>query len=90
MSSSRNHIHLNSQLPTNSKYSERKLNYLVLNIDFAAPRRRQGFKTGPNSAGVQMQTSELTGQDCTGANGGSKTTVLVTYLNDAWNWGAEL
>jgi len=37
-----------------------------------------------------MSASQLTGQDCTGLNDGSKTTTLVTYLADAWNWGAEL
>ena len=37
-----------------------------------------------------MSASALTGQDATGVNDGSKTTTLVTYLADAWNWGAEL
>jgi hypothetical protein len=48
------------------------------------------FRNGPNKCGVEMQPSRLTGQDCTGVNDGSKTTTLVTYLADAWNWGAEL
>jgi hypothetical protein len=48
------------------------------------------FKNGPNSCGVEMQPSALTGQDATGINDGSKTTTLVTYLADAWNWGAEM
>lgn len=37
-----------------------------------------------------MSPSALTGQDSTGVNDGSKTTTLVTYIADAWNWGAEL
>lgn len=37
-----------------------------------------------------MAASALTGQDATGVNDGSKTTTLVTYLADAWNWGAEM
>ncbi|KAH7362985.1 glucose-methanol-choline oxidoreductase [Plectosphaerella cucumerina] len=48
------------------------------------------FRNGPNSAGVEMSPSALTGQDCTGVNDGSKNTTLVTYLADAWNWGAEM
>jgi hypothetical protein len=40
--------------------------------------------------GVEMQASALTGQDATGLNDGSKSTTLVNYLSDAWNWGAEM
>ncbi|KAF1960770.1 FAD/NAD(P)-binding domain-containing protein [Byssothecium circinans] len=48
------------------------------------------FHDGLNSAGIQMKASTGSGQDCTGVNDGSKNTVLVTYLADAWNWGAEI
>ncbi|KAH6607097.1 cholesterol oxidase [Trichoderma cornu-damae] len=48
------------------------------------------FRSGPNSSGVNMSASTLTGQDSTGVNDGSKTTTLVTYLADAWNWGADM
>ncbi|KAL7816738.1 FAD/NAD(P)-binding domain-containing protein [Trichoderma gracile] len=48
------------------------------------------FRSGPNSSGVNMKASTLTGQDTTGVNDGSKTTTLVTYLADAWNWGADM
>jgi hypothetical protein len=48
------------------------------------------FVDGPNSTGVEMQASALTGQDATGLNDGSKSTTLVNYLSDAWNWGAEM
>ncbi len=48
------------------------------------------FEDGPNSTGVFMRASTLTGMDATGINDGSKTTTLVTYLSDAWNWGAEI
>lgn len=37
-----------------------------------------------------MQASALTGQDTTGVNDGSKSSTLVNYLSDAWNWGAEM
>jgi choline dehydrogenase-like flavoprotein len=48
------------------------------------------FKGGPNSTGVEMYPSALTGMDCTGVNDGSKSSTLVNYLSDAWNWGAEM
>ncbi|KAL2126285.1 hypothetical protein VTI74DRAFT_1264 [Chaetomium olivicolor] len=37
-----------------------------------------------------MHASTLTGMDATGINDGSKSTTLVTYISDAWNWGAEI
>lgn len=48
------------------------------------------FENGPNSTGVEMQASALTGMDSTGVNDGSKSSTLVNYLSDAWNWGAEM
>ncbi|KAF2103993.1 cholesterol oxidase [Rhizodiscina lignyota] len=48
------------------------------------------FENGPNNVGVQMQGSNLTGMDSTGVNDGSKSSTLVNYLSDAWNWGAEI
>ncbi|OLN81041.1 Cholesterol oxidase 1 [Colletotrichum chlorophyti] len=48
------------------------------------------FQDGENSTGVYMKASTLTGQDTTGLNDGSKSTTLVNYLSDAWNWGAEM
>ena len=48
------------------------------------------FRGGPNSTGVEMYPSALTGMDSTGVNDGSKNSTLVNYLSDAWNWGAEM
>ena len=48
------------------------------------------FENGPNTTGVEMQASALTGKDSTGVNDGSKSSTLVNYLSDAWNWGAEM
>ena len=48
------------------------------------------FRDGPNRTGVEMQASTLTGMDLTGVNDGSKSSTLVNYLSDAWNWGAEM
>ncbi|THU97328.1 FAD/NAD(P)-binding domain-containing protein [Dendrothele bispora CBS 962.96] len=48
------------------------------------------FTNEVNNAGVQMHASTGSGQDCTGVNDGSKNSVLMNYLADAWNWGAEI
>lgn len=48
------------------------------------------FEDGLNSSGVRMKKSTLTGMDCTGLNDSSKSSTLVNYLADAWNWGAEM
>ncbi|KAF2838312.1 FAD/NAD(P)-binding domain-containing protein, partial [Patellaria atrata CBS 101060] len=48
------------------------------------------FHNGLNSTGVRMNASTGSGQDMTGVNDGSKNSVLMTYIADAWNWGAEL
>lgn len=37
-----------------------------------------------------MLESTGSGNECTGVNDGSKNSVLVTYLSDAWARGAEL
>ncbi|KAH8908597.1 FAD/NAD(P)-binding domain-containing protein [Coniochaeta sp. PMI_546] len=63
---------------------------LGLGDKFKKVRQTTRFKNGPNYCGVEMSPSAMTGQDCTGVNDGSKTTTLVTYLADAWNWGAEM
>ncbi|KKK14322.1 hypothetical protein ARAM_000785 [Aspergillus rambellii] len=43
-----------------------------------------------NSTGVKMNANTGSGHECTGLNDGSKNSVAVTYLADAWNWGAEI
>ncbi|PWY90103.1 FAD/NAD(P)-binding domain-containing protein [Aspergillus heteromorphus CBS 117.55] len=58
--------------------------------DFYRVPQTTRFEDGPNSTGVYMQASQLTGMDATGINDGSKSTTLVNYLSDAWNWGAEI
>lgn len=57
---------------------------------FYRPPQTTRFQGGPNSTGVEMYPSALTGMDCTGVNDGSKSSTLVNYLSDAWNWGAEM
>ncbi|KAK6342288.1 hypothetical protein TWF718_007691 [Orbilia javanica] len=58
--------------------------------NFYRVKQTTRFEDGPNSTGVFMRSSTLTGMDATGINDGSKSTTLVNYLSDAWNWGAEI
>ncbi|KAI6085985.1 FAD/NAD(P)-binding domain-containing protein [Hypoxylon rubiginosum] len=69
---------------------ERQAKYLNMSDNFRRVRQTTRFKNGPNSCGVEMSPSALTGQDVTGVNDGSKNTTLVTYVADAWNWGADI
>ncbi|KAI1376514.1 FAD/NAD(P)-binding domain-containing protein [Hypoxylon crocopeplum] len=63
---------------------------LNMTDNFRRVRQTTRFRNGPNSCGVEMSPSALTGQDATGLNDSSKNTTLVTYLADAWNWGADM
>ncbi|KAL2269710.1 hypothetical protein VTJ83DRAFT_1894 [Remersonia thermophila] len=63
---------------------------LGLQDKFKKVRQTTRFTNGPNSCGVDMNPSTLSGQDVTGVNDGSKNTTLVTYIADAWNWGADI
>ncbi|KAI0914007.1 glucose-methanol-choline oxidoreductase [Ustulina deusta] len=69
---------------------ERQAKYLNMTEKFSRVKQTTRFRNGPNSCGVEMSASASTGQDATGLNDGSKTTTLVTYLADAWNWGADM
>ncbi|CAJ2507452.1 Uu.00g086380.m01.CDS01 [Anthostomella pinea] len=69
---------------------KRQADYLNMTENFRRVKQTTRFRNGPNSCGVEMSASASTGQDGTGLNDGSKTTTLVTYLADAWNWGAEM
>jgi hypothetical protein len=72
------------------KLLEKQAQALGYGDRFKRVRQTTRFCNGPNSTGVEMSASDLTGQDVTGLNDGSKNTTLVTYLSDAWNWGAEM
>lgn len=69
---------------------KKQAQYLNMGKKFSRVEQTTRFRNGPNKSGVEMSPSALTGQDPTGLNDGSKNTVLVTYLADAWNWGAEM
>ncbi|GJN85505.1 hypothetical protein PLIIFM63780_009072 [Purpureocillium lilacinum] len=72
------------------KVFESQAKSLGLGQKFIRAPQTTRFRSGPNSTGVNMSASTSSGQDCTGVNDWSKSSTLVTYLADAWNWGAEL
>ncbi|KAF5356668.1 hypothetical protein D9757_013201 [Collybiopsis confluens] len=69
---------------------EKQANALGNGKNFYRVPQTTFFKTEVNNAGVQMHASTGSGQDSTGVNDGSKNSVLMNYLPDAWNWGAEI
>ncbi|KFY80605.1 hypothetical protein V499_00576 [Pseudogymnoascus sp. VKM F-103] len=69
---------------------ETQANHLGWGDKFRRVPQTTRFSAGANSTGVEMNASALTGQDTTGLNDGSKSSTLVNYLSDAWNWGAEM
>lgn len=69
---------------------ERQADALGWKENFRRVEQTTRFENGPNSTGVEMYPSALTGMDSTGTNDGSKSSTLVNYLSDAWNWGAEM
>ncbi len=48
------------------------------------------FKSGANPCGVEQPACNLCGNCVTGCNTGAKSTLLMNYLPDAWNHGAEI
>ena len=72
------------------KLLEKQAKALGLDRNFRRVSQTTRFAHGANSTGVEMNASTLTGQDTTGLNDGSKSSTLVNYLADAWNWGAEM
>ncbi|KAJ6438146.1 glucose-methanol-choline oxidoreductase [Purpureocillium lavendulum] len=76
--------------PCKMKVFERQARAMGLGHKFYRAPQTTRFRSGPNSTGVPMCASTLSGQDCTGVNDGSKSSTLVTYLADAWNRGVEM
>lgn len=48
------------------------------------------FSNKRNGTGIKVKANSGSGQEFTGLNDGSKNSVAVTYLADAWDWGAEI
>jgi hypothetical protein len=78
------------QAPVKLTALEEQARSLGLEDAFQRPPLTTCFNPGVNRAGVQMMKNTGSGNECTGLNDGSKNSVLVTYLADAWARGAEM
>ncbi|CAG8539541.1 4875_t:CDS:10 [Dentiscutata erythropus] len=58
--------------------------------NFYRPPITVTFENRVNAAGVRQLKSTLTGNDTTGVNDGSKNSVIMNYIPDAWNHGCEV
>jgi hypothetical protein len=63
---------------------------LGLQSVFHRPPVTSAFIDGRNQAGIGVRACTGSGNECTGTNDGSKNSILVTYLADAWARGAEI
>jgi hypothetical protein len=79
-------------LPHPQKYSvlKQQASLLGLSNKVRPVEQTVAFSSRMNAAGVDMSASTFSGEDTLGLNDGSKNSVLVTYLADAWSWGAEM
>lgn len=76
--------------PTKLSAVEAQARTVGIQDAFYRPPLTTSFNDGINRAGVHMRANTGSGNECSGVNDGSKNSVLVTYLADAWAWGAEL
>ncbi|MFB6262416.1 MAG: GMC family oxidoreductase N-terminal domain-containing protein, partial [Bradymonadaceae bacterium] len=61
-----------------------------LDVPLERPDIAVTFDDRVNAAGVEQQACTLCGDCVSGCNYGSKNTLLMNYLPDAWNHGAEI
>ena len=76
--------------PKKLKVLEKQAAALGQSANFSRVPQTTFFEDATNNVGVDMKASTGSGQDCTGVNDGSKNSVLMNYIPDAWNWGAEI
>ncbi len=62
----------------------------ALGAAMTLPPLNIAFKAGVNAAGIEQSGCTLCGDCCSGCNVGAKTTVDVTYVADAVNFGAAV
>ncbi len=79
-----------TDFPTLPKLRALERSATHLNERFYRPPINVTFKDGPNHVGVQQQACKLCGDCISGCNYGAKNTVLMNYLPDAKNHGAEI
>jgi cholesterol oxidase len=78
------------QAPKLRKLAALEASAAALNAKFLRPPINVTFESGVNPAGVYQAACNNCGDCCSGCNYGSKNTVLMNYLPDAVNHGAEI
>ncbi|KAL4929539.1 uncharacterized protein BDV17DRAFT_57214 [Aspergillus undulatus] len=73
-----------------TKHLQEAASWLGKESNFSLTPLTTSFTTGRNSTGVLLQANQDSGHESTGLNDGSKNSLPVTYLADAWNGGAEI
>ena len=76
--------------PTLPKLKALEASAKVLNGKFYRTPINVTFKDGINHVGVQQHACTLCGDCCSGCNFGAKNTLIMNYLPDATNHGAEI
>lgn len=79
-----------SHFPPLPKLQALEKSALGMGEKFYRPPINVTFKDGTNHVGVDQQACKLCGDCCSGCNYAAKNTVLMNYLPDAWNHGAEI
>lgn len=78
------------QAPKLRKLAALEASAVALKAKFSRPPINVTFESGVNPAGVHQPACNGCGDCCSGCNYGSKNTVLMNYLPDAVNHGAEI
>jgi hypothetical protein len=81
---------ITSPCPRKLSVFEQQAKILDMHNNFYRVPQTTFFHDETNNSGVQMKASTGSGNDTTGINDGSKNSVLMNYIPDAWNWGAEI
>ena len=76
--------------PTLPKLQALEASSKVLNGNFYRPPINVTFEDGINHVGVQQYKCKLCGDCCSGCNYAAKNTLIMNYLPDAVNHGAEI
>ena len=76
--------------PVLPKLNAHEQSAAAMRQSFSRPPLNVTFTDGVNHVGVDQRACVLCGDCVSGCNHGSKNTVLMNYLPDAWNHGAEI
>ncbi|KAL4741653.1 hypothetical protein BDV11DRAFT_212863 [Aspergillus similis] len=79
-----------ANLPTPTKTQHLEETAKAQNWKFSRVPLTTFFRPGRNNSGVSMCANQGSGHESTGLNDGSKNSIPVTYMVDAWVWGAEI